>query len=152
MKDFQMPRVLLAMAASSVCFVSAIAQTDLLPSTVLMREQSQALYRDLNTMAKGEAPYDKAKAEAALAKLKDTSSRIVAAFPESSKGKTSPNGRYSASPKVWDNKDDFAMRAANMAKAVNGAKAGTLDELKSSYPAMNDACNACHETFRQRKS
>lgn len=142
------------MLATAFCFASALAQSDVLPSTALMREQSQALYRDLNTMAKGEAPYDKAKAEAAIAKLKETSARIPAAFPESSKGKATPNGRYSASEKVWSDKAEFSTRAANMVKVINdnGSKVDTLDGLKAAYTVINNTCNACHDEFRLRKN
>lgn len=149
-----MIRALLTVLTAIFCVGSAVAQSDLLPSTALMREQAQALYRDLNGMVKGEAPYDKAKAEAAMAKLKDTASRIPTAFPESSKGKMSPNTRYSASEKVWSDKGEFNVRAANMSKAIdaNASKVGTLEELKTAYPAVNGACNACHEEFRVRKN
>ena len=44
------------------CGSSAIAQ-ELLPSTVLMRDMANSLYRDLNSMVKGEAPFDAKKAE-----------------------------------------------------------------------------------------
>src|SRR4051794_29696144 len=47
----------------------ALAQSDQLPSTILMKEQGQLVGRDLNSMAKGDAPFDKQQAEAALARL-----------------------------------------------------------------------------------
>ena len=147
-------RTVLAATAVAIGLSSAVAQSDLLPSTKLMREQGQHLYRGLNLMAKGEVPYDQAKTDELFAKLIETASKIPAAFPESSKGKTPPDARYSASPKVWDNKAEFNARAAKLAKELqdNRAKAITLDGLKAAYTAVNAACNSCHDDFRLRKS
>lgn len=149
-----MRRVLLTTSAVAIFVTGAFAQSDVLPGTKLMGEQAQALYRDLNGMVKGEAPYDKAKADAAIAKLKDTSARLAAAFPESSKGKKSPNSRYSASPKLWENPDAFKAKIATFSKALddNAAKVATLDGLKAAYPAINNACNSCHEDYRVRSN
>jgi cytochrome c556 len=144
----------LAAAAVAVGLTSAMGQADLLPSTKLMRDQGQALYRTLNSMVKGEAPFDAAKADEAFAKLIADANMISEAFPESSKGKSSPNSRYSASPKVWSNQAEFNEHAAKLKKVLqdNRAKAKTLDGLKEAYPAVNGACNSCHDDFRVRKS
>jgi cytochrome c556 len=149
-----MRRVLLTTSAVVVFVTGACAQSGVLPGTTLMGEQAQALYRDLNGMVKGDSPYDKAKADAAIAKLKDTSARIPAAFPESSKGKKSPNARYMASPKVWENPDAFKAKAVALSKAIddNAAKVGTLDGLKAAYPAISNACNSCHDEYRVRSN
>ena len=132
----------------------AAAQAGLLPATVLMREQGQLAYRDLNNMVKGEAPFDKAKVEDILAKLSATATKIPAAFPESSKGKISAEGKYSASPKVWEQAADFKASATKLQQVVDSyrGKIGTLDELKAAYPAINGSCNTCHETYRLRAS
>ena len=151
-----MMRRVLLMTSATVILVTggAFAQSGVLPSTTLMGEQAQALYRELNGMVKGASPYDKAKADAAIATLKDTSSRIPSAFPESSKGKKSPNSRYSASPKVWENPDAFKAKAAALSKVINdnADKVSTLDGLKASYPAINNACNSCHDDYRVRSN
>ena len=146
--------VLLTTSAMVMFVTGALAQSDVLPGTKLMGEQARVMYRDLNGMVKGEAPYDKAKADAAIAKLKDTSARLVAAFPDSSKGKKSPDARYMASPKIWENLDAFKAKAAALSKAIddNASKVGTLDGLKAAYPAINSACNSCHEDYRVRSN
>ncbi len=147
-------RVLLAAAVAALGMTAVSAQSDVLPSTALMKEQSQAMYGVLNRMAKGEIPYDQAKANDAIAKLATLTSKIPGAFPASSKGKMSPNTRYSASPKIWDNRADFEEYATNLAKAIadNRGKITGLDGLKAAYPQINDACNACHNDYRLRKS
>jgi len=149
-----MRRIVLTTSAAAIFVTGAFAQSGVLPGTTLMGEQAQAMYRDLNSMVKGDSPYDKAKADAAIAKLKDTSARIPAAFPESSKGKKSPNARYTASPKIWENPDAFKAKAAVLSKAIgdSAGKVGTLDGLKAAYPVINSACNSCHEDYRVRSN
>lgn len=147
-------RLAFALVAASVCLSSVFAQSALLPSTVAMRDMSQALYRDLQRMTRGEDPFNQAKAEAAMAKLIDVGGKLAAAFPESSKGKTSPETRYSASPKVWTSKAEFNAQIEKFNKVLqdNRGKVQSLDELKAAYPAINDTCNGCHEGFRLRRS
>jgi cytochrome c556 len=118
-----------------------------------MRQMANPMYRDLNGMVKGEMPFDEAKATQAINQLSEAGAKISTAFPESSKGKTSPETRYSASPKVWTDKADFDARAARLVKAIgdNKDKIKTLDGLKAAYPAINDACNACHQDYRLRR-
>ena len=131
----------------------AAAQAGLLPSTVLMREQGQLAYRDLNGMVKGDAAFDKAKVEDLLAKLSTTSTKIPDAFPESSKGKKSAEPKYSSSPKVWEQAADFKAKGEKLKQVVDSyrGKIDTLDQLKAAYPAINNSCNSCHETYRLRE-
>ena len=114
-----MKRFIIVGAALALCGLNiAIAQSDVLSSTAVMREQGNIVYRSMNGMVKGEAPYDKAKAEELFAQLAATTVRIPAAFPESNKGKTSEKSRYSASPKLWETPDQFKAAIATMAKAI----------------------------------
>ncbi len=132
----------------------ALAQTAPLPFEALMREQGQAAYRELNPMVKGEAPFDKAKVEAALTKLSSTSSKINEAFAPALKGQKSADDRYIASAKIWENPADFTAKKDALAKVVSEllGKIDTLDSLKANYPKINGACEACHDAYRQRAS
>lgn len=147
-------RLAFAVVAASVCLSSGFAQSALLPSTVAMRDMSQALYRDLLRMTRGEDPFDRAKADAAMAKLIEVAGKLTAAFPESSKGKTSPQTRYSASPKVWTSKAEFSAQIEKLNRTLqdNRGKVQSLDGLKAAYTAINDTCNGCHEGFRLRRN
>jgi cytochrome c556 len=132
----------------------ALAQAGKLPSTVLMGDVSELTYRTLNGMVKGEAPFDKAKVEEALTKLSADVDKIPAAFPESSKGKKSPDSKYTTSSKMWEQPDDVKDKVAKLKQIIESdrGKIDTLDQLKAAYPALNNACNACHETYRLRAS
>jgi cytochrome c556 len=54
-----------------------------------------------------------------------------------------------ALPKIWENKADFEAKAAALAKAASEGKHSTLDELKASFPSVQQACANCHDNFRQ---
>jgi len=147
-------RFVVALAGAVVAVTTAQAQSDVLPSTVVMRDMGQAFYRDLNNMVKGEAPFDKAKAEEAYAKLTAAAAKISTSFPDTIQGKTSANTRFSSSPKVWEDKAGFGAASAKLTKEIsdNRGKIDTLDGLKATYPAINNACGGCHEVFRLRRS
>jgi cytochrome c556 len=147
-------RIALVATAAFACMTSATAQSSLLPSTTLMRSMGSALYRDMTRMARGEDPFDQAKAQAAISRLIEDSKKTAGAFPETSKGKVSPETRYSASPKVWEDKAGFNTQIDRLAKALqeNSDKVKTLDGLKAANTAINAACNGCHEGFRVRRN
>ena len=83
-------------------------------------------------MVKGEKPYDQAAVDAALTQLDDTAKKLPTMFPASIKG-LKPEGDYSASPKIWEDKAGFDAKIASFAKVVTEAKAKIkdLDTLKA---------------------
>jgi cytochrome c556 len=133
---------------------SVMAQSELLPSTVLMRQQGTLVYRTLNSMVKGDTPYDQTKVDELLRDLNTSAAKISAAFPASDKGKESQGSRYVASPKIWETRADFDAKAATMVKVVQDVqgKPKSLDELKVAATAINGACDACHDAYRLRKN
>jgi len=100
-------------------------------------------------MVKGEKPYDQATVDTALAQFEDTAKKLPNLFPASAKG-MKPEGDYSTSPKVWEDKAGFDAKVASFAKVVAEAKGKIkdLDTLKASFPAVGKECGGCHETFR----
>jgi cytochrome c556 len=80
--------------------------------------------------------------------------KIPTLFPDNAKpgAKTSapPEDKYSASPKVWENKADFEAKNADLVKVVSSVRGNVknLDSLKSAYTEVAKACDACHETYR----
>jgi cytochrome c556 len=95
-------------------------------------------------IVKGEKPYDQATVDSALAPN---------LFPASAKGQK-PEGDYSASPKIWEDKAGFDAKIASFAKVVGEAKGKIkdLDSLKATFPAVGKECGGCHETFRVKNS
>ena len=90
----------------------------------------------LGAMVKGEKPYDQAAVDTALAQFEDTAKKLPTLFPASIKGLKPPEGDFSPSPKIWDDKAGFDAKIASFAKAVTEAKAKIkdLDTLKATFP------------------
>jgi cytochrome c556 len=107
----------------------------------------------LSAMVKGDKPYDQATVDAAFAQLDDTAKKLPTLFPEASKG-LKPEGDYSTSPKVWEDKKGFTAQIANFSKAVTDAKGKvkSLDSLKVALPVVGKACGGCHETYRLKNT
>ena len=100
-------------------------------------------------MVKGEKPYDQATVDSALAQFEDTAKKLPNLFPASAKG-MKPEGDYSASPKVWEDKAGFDAHIVSFTKVVTDAKAKIkdLDSLKANVGGIGKECGGCHETFR----
>jgi cytochrome c556 len=115
----------------------------------IMKANGKNLGGVLSAVAKGDKPYDQAAVDAALAQLDATAKKLPTLFPESTKG-LKPEGDYSASPKIWEDKAGFDAKIASFAKVVTEAKAKIkdLDSLKANVGGIGKECGGCHETFR----
>ena len=71
-------------------------------------------------MAKGEAPYDQAKAQEIFATYVDDRGEVPALFPDNSK----TGGDTAALPKIWENKADFEGSWTSSARRQGGASVG----------------------------
>lgn len=129
--------------------VVAAEQNALKESTALMKANGKNMGRVLSPMVKGEKPYDQAAVDAALAQLADTAKKLPALYPDSLKDEW-PEGDYSPSPKIWDNRSDFDAHIVSFGKAVTEAQAKVkdLDALKAALPLIGKQCSGCHETYR----
>ena len=102
-------------------------------------------------MAKGEAPFDLAKARKMFATFEDASAKAPALFPDNSK----TGGDTAAKPEIWEAMDDFKARLVKLgadAKAA-GESVTDLDSFKAAFGNIgkND-CGGCHEKYRVKKS
>lgn len=113
----------------------------------LMKHQGNELYRIILGMTRGKLPYDAAKASAAFSSIAVSSTHIAALFPDNSKTGHDTH----ALPKIWQDKADFAAKAQKVHEAALAAAASSkrgLDATKAAYRVVNDACDACHDTYR----
>ncbi len=152
-----MRRVSVAVAAAllGVGFgIGAVsAQQDIVNQRqTMMKENGRNLGGVLGAIAKGEKPYDQAAIDAALAKLADNAKALAGQFPDNTKG-LKAEGKYSASPKIWDNRADFDSHVASFAKAIGEAKTSIKDveTLKAAVPVLGKQCSGCHETYRLKE-
>ncbi|MCP8937282.1 cytochrome c [Alsobacter sp. SYSU M60028] len=110
----------------------------------LMKAQGRAT-RDANAMAKGEAPFDLAKAQSVFDTYLVTTSKFASLFPADSK-----TGETKAGPKIWEDQAAFRAAIAKFEADAKAAKASTTDlaTFRTAFGQVTQNCNSCHETFR----
>ena len=129
------------------------AQQDQVKTTQAMMKGNGKNAGALAAMVKGEKPYDQATVDAALVQFEDTVKKFPTLFPESIKG-MKPEGDFSYSPKIWEDKAGFQEHIASFGKAVADAKGKIkdLDTLKVTLPVIGKQCGGCHETYRLKNT
>ena len=140
-------RAVLIAATVAIGVGAVVAQTDPIAARKDMMKQTNKFAKSVNAMVKGEEPFTSETVAAAYATWDRTASQVGKLFPDNSKG-DGTNTRAKAA--IWDNRKDFDAKVAAFGKAVadGKAKASSLDGVKASMPAINDACNNCHELYR----
>jgi len=132
---------------------AVMAQQDLVDKAQKVMKENGKNAMLLSAMVKGDKPYDQATVDAALKQFDETAKDLPTLFPASTKGLKPFDSKYSASPKIWEEKAKFDADVAAFAKAVNDAKGKitNVDTLKTSFGAIGKQCGACHETFRDKE-
>jgi cytochrome c556 len=145
-----MLRTILVTAALAVGATAVLAQGD----PIAQRRQTMKGVGDAtkigSAMAKGEAPFDAAKAKEVLQVYAAAADRMHNYFPETSK----TGGETTAAPTIWQNQAEFRKRFDDWAVEIKKASAQTdsLDSFKAAFGNVTKACGGCHETFRIKKS
>jgi cytochrome c556 len=131
---------------------AVMAQQDLVNQSQSVMKSNGKNAGALAAMVKGEKPYDQATVDAALNQFADTAKKLPTMFPASTKG-LKPEGDYSASSKIWEDKAGFDEHIASFAKVVSEARSQIkdLDTLKTAFPVVGKQCGGCHETYRVKK-
>jgi len=122
-----------------------LAQGDPITDRQALMKSNAKNAKNVNLMVKGEQPFDAAQAKAAFNTWHENAKRIPTLFPSP----PPPEAKTRALPKIWENKADFEAKAAALAKAAEEGKTGTLDELKASFPNVQQACANCHDNYRR---
>ena len=101
-------------------------------------------------MAKGEAPFDAAKAKEILQVYANAADKMHNYFPENSKS----GGETTAAPTIWENNAAFRKRFDDWAVEIKAASAQTNDaeSFKAAFANLTKACGGCHENFRIKKN
>jgi cytochrome c556 len=150
-----MIRILFVVAGIVLGLSIAIAQQDPIAERKALMKSNADQAKVGAAMMKGEEPFDLAKAHKIFVTFADTAAKAPALFPANSIDQPTADDPYSASPKIWENMDDFKARLAKFgddAKAAE-AKVTDLDSFKAAFGNIgkND-CGGCHETYRVKKS
>jgi len=152
-ENWPMIRIVVVVGTLLLGAGAVMAQQDLVNQAQSVMKANGRNAGALVAMVKGEKPYDQAVVDAALNQLQDTAKKLPTLFPASTKG-LKPEGDYSASSKIWEDKAGFDEHIASFAKVVAEAKAQikNLDALKAAFPAVGKQCGGCHETYRIKNS
>jgi cytochrome c556 len=100
-------------------------------------------------ITKGEAPFDSAKVEAALATYAEGAAKLPSLFPDNSK-----TGEETESlPHIWEDKAKFEGLYKKLADDATAAKGKITDlaSLKATFPKILGTCKSCHDEFREKK-
>ncbi|MDQ0454367.1 c-type cytochrome [Rhizobium paknamense] len=115
----------------------------------LMKKAGGALGQ-LAAIAKGEKPYDAAVVKTSLTTLQD----VAKAFPEQFPKGSETGFNTEASPKIWENMDDFKAHAKKLETAaatqlasMPADQAGVGAALKS----IGGTCGECHQLYRLKR-
>ena len=145
-----MRRVLMAAAVLALGASVVMAQQDVaVQQQNLMKSQGKSMYGVVLKMVKGETPFDKAAADAALKALADDVTKIPTAFTTNPKEDVA-NATFGASQKIWQNKADFDAKVPPVTKTIAEVNGTVKDaaSLKVAFDAIQAKCTDCHETYR----
>ena len=146
-----MLRTVVAVAAIAIGVTAVVAQSDPIASRKALMKEVGAQTKTGGGMAKGELPYDQAKAQGILAVYVDAATKLTTLYPENSK----TGGDTAAKPEIWENIEDFKARLVKLGTDAKAAldSVTDLDTFKAAFGNIgkND-CAGCHEKYRVKKS
>jgi cytochrome c556 len=145
-----MIRTVLAVAAIAIGVTAVAAQSDPIAARKALMKEMGSQTKAGGGMAKGEVPYDHAKAQAILATYVDVSGKMPDLFPATSK----TGGETTAAPKIWEDTAGFKAGFAKMSTEAKAAQSSVkdLDSFKAAFGGLTKNCGGCHETYRVKKS
>lgn len=114
-----------------------------------LMKNNQDQVRLLTGMARGQAPFDATRAQAAFQTIERNAQQIPALFPPGSQ-----QGKTAALPTIWERKADFDAHAAKLAQDAKAAQTSITDQagLQAVIQRVGQNCGGCHETYRRKES
>jgi cytochrome c556 len=143
----------LAFLGFCACATVALAHkgaTGVVKERMDLMERQKDDVKIIGNMAKGQTPFDAAKAAEAASDIGVTAKKIAELFPEGSTG-----GESEALPAIWEKWDRFTANAEDLESAA-AALVSALDDSenqdwKAAFKKVGKACKSCHEDFRAKK-
>lgn len=143
-----MLRTALVVAGLGLGLTAVLAQSNPIAERRDTMKGVGAATRDGAAIAKKEAPFDAAKAQAIFKVYADAAQKMPGLYPESAK----EGDGTTASPRIWE---DAAGFKAAFAKFGTDAQAGMavtdLASFQSAFGAVAKNCGSCHETYRVKR-
>jgi cytochrome c556 len=137
-------------ATLAVTATAVLAQSNPIAERRDLMKSVGAATRTGTQMARGEAPFDLAKAKEVLSTYAKAAANMHEKFPTDSK----TGGETTAAPAIWENQADFRARFDAWGKEIEAATKATtdLDSFKTSFGNVTKSCGSCHETYRVKRS
>lgn len=146
-----MIRAFVAVAAIALGIGVALAQQDPIAARRALMKANGDEAKIGAAMAKGEMPFDLAKARKMFATFEDAAAKAPSLFPDTAK----TGGDTAAKLEIWENMDDFKARLVKLGTDAKAAieSVKDLDSFKAAFGTIgkND-CGGCHEKYRVKKS
>lgn len=104
----------------------------------------------MGAIAKGEKPFDADVVKAALTTIEENAK----AFPDQFPAGTETGFETEASPKIWENMDDFKAEAAKLAEVAEAQLASMPADqagVGATLKAVGAVCGECHQSYRMKK-
>ena len=143
-----MKRFIIAAAALAIGVSAVVAQADPIAERRNTMKAVGGATRDGAAMAKGEAPFDAAKAQGIFKIYADAAVKMPTLYPEGSR-----TGDTTAAPAIWEDPAGFRTAFAKFGEdAKAGAAASTdLAGFRTAFGAATRNCGSCHETYRVKR-
>jgi cytochrome c556 len=138
-------------ATASVLLMSGFGvlaqQGDPIAQRQNLMKNNQEQVRTLSGMARGQAPFNAATAQAAFQQIEQNARQTPALFPAGSQ-----QGKTAALPVIWERKADFDARATKLEQDAKAAQTGITDQasLQAAVQRVGQNCGGCHETYRRK--
>lgn len=143
-----MIRTALVAAILGLGLTAVVADTDPIAERRNTMKAVGAATRDGAAIAKGEAPFDAAKAQAVFKVYVDASKKMPGLFPATAK----TGGDSTAAPKIWEDQAGFKAAFVKFeTEAGAGVSAANLDGFKAAFGNATKNCGGCHEVYRIKK-
>ena len=143
-----MIRTALVLASLGLGLTAVMAQSNPIAERKDAMKAVGAATRDGAAMAKGEAAFDAAKAQAIFKTYADAAKKVPTLFPDSSK----TGGETTATSKIWEDQAGFKAAFAKFeTDAAAGATVANLDGFRSAFGGATKNCGTCHEVYRIKK-
>ncbi len=143
-----MIRTIVVAAVLGLGVTAVLAQSDPITERRNAMKAVGAATRDGAAIAKGEAPFEAAKAQAIAKAYIDSAKKMPGLYPDNSK----TGGETTAATKIWE--DQAGFKAAFAKFEADAAAVGTAADVAAFRAAFGNAtknCGSCHEVYRIKK-
>ncbi len=144
-----MNRLALTLSCLAFGLSAAVAQSNPISERRDVMKSTGAATREAAAMARGEAPFDAAKAQAVFKTYSDAAKKMAMLYPEGSRS----GDNTTASPKIWEDPAGFKAALAKFDTDAAAASAASTDlaGFRSAFGNVTKNCGACHETYRVKR-